>query len=137
MSGDIPACWEWQVPADLAEAAKAAHASFWHSLDEQAQAEVMLTHWQAGRCAVCEATAYSLVTDHDHRTGLVRGLLCARCNTCEGVQRGRRLFVNYRERHPMSILGLRAQYWDPFTKGFAEPVPEFDAWRDNPMRGLL
>lgn len=41
---------------------------------------------QGGRCAICW-TAFSMLRskyvhiDHDHRTGLVRGVLCAACNS--------------------------------------------------------
>lgn len=37
---------------------------------------------QQGRCAVCRARPKSkrLAVDHDHRTNVVRGLLCSRCN---------------------------------------------------------
>lgn len=34
---------------------------------------------QGGHCALCERSE-SLVVDHDHQTGAVRGLLCYRCN---------------------------------------------------------
>jgi hypothetical protein len=37
---------------------------------------------QGGGCAICGAKPKTrrLDTDHDHRTGLIRGLLCHRCN---------------------------------------------------------
>jgi Recombination endonuclease VII len=42
----------------------------------------MLTARQDGRCAICcrQPRTRQLVIDHDHKTGLVRGLLCHRCN---------------------------------------------------------
>ena len=37
---------------------------------------------QGGRCAICRGRPKSkrLATDHNHKTGAVRGLLCSRCN---------------------------------------------------------
>lgn len=38
---------------------------------------------QKGRCAICKGgtSKRHFAVDHNHRTGNVRGLLCARCNT--------------------------------------------------------
>ena len=37
---------------------------------------------QGGRCAICKGGTSKnfFATDHNHKTGVVRGLLCARCN---------------------------------------------------------
>lgn len=40
---------------------------------------------QAGRCAICQRPDRTLVIDHNHETGAVRGLLCGRCNSAIGM----------------------------------------------------
>lgn len=45
---------------------------------------------QEGKCAICGATKANnfrdnLYVDHCHSTGIVRGLLCTRCNSCLGL----------------------------------------------------
>ena len=43
---------------------------------------------QAGVCAICHRTnenGRALSVDHDHETGVVRGLLCSNCNTMIGL----------------------------------------------------
>ena len=50
-----------------------------------------LVEAQRGRCAICGGGPTGnhgrLVVDHDHATGVVRGLLCAMCNTMVGMAR--------------------------------------------------
>jgi alpha-D-ribose 1-methylphosphonate 5-triphosphate diphosphatase PhnM len=50
------------------------------------QATTMLTE-QHGRCAICETTLVKYAIDHDHTTGVVRGLLCNSCNLGIGLLR--------------------------------------------------
>lgn len=40
---------------------------------------------QGGKCAICEKTAPRLSVDHRHSDGVIRGLLCPRCNTAIGM----------------------------------------------------
>jgi hypothetical protein len=82
----------------------------------------VLCEWQDGRCAVCGVSGVALVDDHDHRTALLRGQLCRRCNTREGREEGP-LWDSYRARPPAVILGVNEVYWSPIT-GYAEPEPE-------------
>lgn len=40
----------------------------------------MLAH-QQGRCAICNCLMAEPHVDHDHTTGVTRGLLCTQCNS--------------------------------------------------------
>lgn len=40
---------------------------------------------QGGRCGACDEPTEKFHIDHDHRTGEVRGLLCAGCNFAAGL----------------------------------------------------
>lgn len=59
---------------------------YWpHLTEKQAEAErEKLAVKQGNCCGVCEKPEMSfkmrLAVDHNHKTGLVRGLLCYRCN---------------------------------------------------------
>jgi hypothetical protein len=68
------------------------------------QYETMLKH-QNGKCQICrkESKGRRLAIDHDHVTGIVRGLLCVGCNTLIGKlldspMRVRNV-IRYLERH--------------------------------------
>lgn len=60
------------------------------------QAEVSaLLEQQNGRCAICSSEVSfgrgphrRACVDHDHETGKVRGILCDRCNSAEGLIKG-------------------------------------------------
>src|ERR1700693_183223 len=53
-----------------------------------------LLRMQDGRCACCHA-AVRLHVDHDHDTGMLRGLLCPSDNNREGRSRSRLTGVSY------------------------------------------
>jgi hypothetical protein len=42
---------------------------------------------QGGRCAICQQQPDTLMIDHDHSDGRVRGLLCHHCNVALGFLR--------------------------------------------------
>jgi hypothetical protein len=66
---------------------------------------------QDGRCAICllpetatwKGVVKMLAVDHDHQTGKIRGLLCAKCNTLAGHSQENlailRAVIEYLKRH--------------------------------------
>lgn len=100
----IPSCHAWQVP----EGAVPDHLSPTDAL----------RRWQAGACAMCSARRGSLVVDHCHTTGLIRGLLCRSCNAAE-PHSSAPSFAAYRSRPPAVMLQVEEQYgspWDGFGR---------------------
>lgn len=65
-----------------------------YGLTEEVERDMMKQ--QEGRCAICRIELTRHHIDHDHATGAVRGLLCARCN----------LGVGYMERPGFSDAAL-------------------------------
>lgn len=74
-----------------------------------------ILEYQGGRCAVClkKPAKRALSVDHDHRTGMVRGLLCdPRCNhqllgTPRGADKDPELFLRayeYLTNPPASLV---------------------------------
>jgi hypothetical protein len=63
---------------------------------------------QGGTCAVCPGEAQHV--DHDHETGLVRGILCFNCNQALGIARDvpktLRALAAYLEVHRQPALRL-------------------------------
>jgi hypothetical protein len=73
--------------------------------------QAILEH-QGGRCAICEGKrSYQLHVDHCHKTGRIRGLLCAACNKrlLPAAKDNPEVLLNavdYIERPPARALGL-------------------------------
>ncbi len=63
--------------------ARPGRIAMWRTWDKAAVSDDLWS-WQDGRCAWCGYDRVNLVRDHCHMTGLIRGLLCAGCNTNEG-----------------------------------------------------
>lgn len=49
-------------------------------IDMTVERYILLEKAQGNACAVCRKPTKKMVVDHDHRTGITRGLLCRRCN---------------------------------------------------------
>jgi hypothetical protein len=152
-----PACWSWPIPEDLdswqapLEYSVGPPGDFQLPQDvvdmlvakdrtPEGRASALLSVWQDGRCAICGSRDMRLCEDHDHISGLVRGLLCHSCNTREGMNGGEdNPFGRYRLRPPTLILGLEIRYWDPFTSEYAPDrrnEPKRDPW-DNALVDLM
>ncbi len=74
---------------------------------------------QGGTCAICTratGATRALSVDHDHKTGLTRGLLCRPCNDLLGHLRddpeAARRIANYLTMPPARVLGIVAVHED-------------------------
>lgn len=89
-----PGCHSW--PIIMSELDEKRETLTWNypKLHASVVDFLILDIWQAGRCAMCargrtpsiqapRPETASLLRDHDHSTGLIRGLLCAGCNSSE------------------------------------------------------
>ncbi|MDX2815741.1 endonuclease domain-containing protein [Streptomyces sp. PA03-5A] len=94
---------------------------------------------QDGRCATCPGPAE--VVDHDHRTGLVRGLLCYDCNHTEAVHSrevalglhrfDRCWFQTYWDTPPGQSFGW---YWPHESRSTTDYfLPRPPSWADRPQ----
>ena len=121
-----PACWSWEgaltedrILAEYDGIDNGAEDFLQrYQAGEERALRAALAYWHDGRCAVCGISGQRLVKDHDHETGLIRGLLCRQCNSAEPHDDG--LFRRYRERSPALILGIQVRYVDPIG-GLAAP----------------
>jgi len=125
-----PACWAWPAdPAVLDQLRVVAAQSpipEANIMPEQRVAFAVLEHWHNGRCGICGEvpTRGGLVRDHDHDSGLIRGLLCYSCNTAE-CRSTSLLFANYRQRPPATILAIEVLYLPPgFRPGIRHLAPK-------------
>jgi hypothetical protein len=75
-----------------------------------------LAHHQGQRCATCMRRGLPMVLDHEHFTGLARGMLCRGCNVREGSHFGvdHAVFRLYRANPPAFGAGW---IWD--CQGYA------------------
>lgn len=103
-----PACWSWPHP------------------ERPVTSWADVADWHADRCAAC-GYRRELVTDHCHKSGLVRGLLCRGCNVQEGC--GNPWWGDgYRARPPAVILGYTEPYLLTITYGRTSPFAQPEPW---------
>lgn len=77
-----------------------------------AKAREILARRQDGKCPVCGRVFSKSVVgclDHDHKTGLIRGVLCRACNRLEGQVQNRILMAGGKE-DPIKLLRGLCEY---------------------------
>ena len=106
---DTPAFMNWPLPSEL-------------GTPDPYYGETEAHLWQVGRCGICgvhqEKCSRRHALDHDHDTGLVRGLLCTGCNLQEGWSPNI-LFRRWKSgMNPCAIFG-----WHYYHRGASAPLP--------------
>ncbi|NAS22494.1 hypothetical protein GT755_12455 [Herbidospora sp. NEAU-GS84] len=111
------------------------------STQEREDAELAFRAAHDGRCAACRLTNERLFLDHDHSTGLVRGLLCRSCNgvmpsTARHVGRAlmprmTQVMVLYTQWPPAAVMGLRERYV-PLMGSDPAPLMHKVLWHAGP-----
>lgn len=98
-----PACLSWPVTdADI-------HAMQGIQYLTAPTRLVAMVAWQSLRCAICELPLGAI--DHEHKSKLVRGLLCENCNATEGrTIYFSHLVQQYRICNPATMLDLQIKY---------------------------
>jgi hypothetical protein len=145
-----PACWKWAVPTfeemqemflrsfgPRREEARRRLSSYMK--DPEELAIFIFRDWHSGCCAICGDRPATLVLDHDHRTGLMRGYLCHPCNLMESRRKGEPHgpFAKYRERNPATILNVDLIYTNGWGQTIIDPPARAPGWgRDNPLYGI-
>lgn len=95
-----------------------------------------LLKYQNFGCGICEEQSKPLVIDHDHKTNLIRGLLCHKCNTTferperksQGPLEGR--IRAYLIRPPASMINLDGE----IAEVLVEARKSFEAsWLPEPL----
>lgn len=108
---DSPEYREWQRKYSAAEETKLrARARKYNVTVEELRA---LYKSQDGQCASCgdALDPHQTDIDHDHATGVVRGILCHSCNLAEGQLRGSSLrarkLAAYIDKHAPTLKGIK------------------------------
>lgn len=78
------------------------------------QARAIIQKAQGNQCPICLRKFSGKVVgclDHNHTTGLIRGVLCRACNRFEGQVNNRVLMAGAKE-NPVEYLQRMAAYWE-------------------------
>ena len=72
---------------------------------------------QHGLCCLCNQIIDNPVLDHNHKTGLIRGVLCRGCNACLGIIENRMAMYKLTDESKLklfldNIIEYRKQYYE-------------------------
>lgn len=101
----------------------------------------LLMEIQENSCLICEAKN-DLIHDHCHDSGMVRAILCIRCNVLEGLSGNKSPWGIYREYAPAN--GWFFRYFgvsEQWKSGYEDPLPNRiklkEYWGSLKEQGIL
>ncbi len=91
---------------------------------------------QNGKCAICGDDCHTPQLDHDHITGLIRGVLCRTCNSLES----RSIRHRYAPRahiswtNPIQFLTNIVKYWKMDQHPYIHPTFDTEKGKQKTVR---
>lgn len=84
-----------------------------------------IAHEQHGLCCLCNTIISNPVLDHNHKTGLIRGVLCRGCNACLGTIENRIAMYGLTDEDKLkvflnNIIEYRKQYYEMIHPTFGK-----------------
>lgn len=93
---------------------------------EIASVRIDIAHEQGGLCCLCGHILNNPVLDHNHKSGLIRGVLCRGCNAALGVLENRMAMYGLTDENKLrtflnNIIDYRNSYYEMIHPKHGKP----------------